>query len=106
VSASDKKGADIMSETAARRADNVLPAAHRTARPEQIDLGNDTGIRNDLVAKEYGVTERALNGDDADGAPFIIYKKVKYRPIRAYRAYLAGKIQVRNQKRHRKGAAA
>jgi hypothetical protein len=82
-----------------------LLAARRESRPERIDLGNDTGIRNDIVAREYGVTERALNSDDADGAPYIIYKKVKYRPIGAYRAYLAGKIQVRNR-RHRRGAAA
>jgi hypothetical protein len=83
-----------------------LLAARRSARPEQIDLGDDTGIRNDIVAREYGVTERALNGDDADGAPFIIYKKVKYRPIKAFRAYPAGKITIRNQKPRRRGAAA
>jgi hypothetical protein len=83
-----------------------LLAARRSARPEQIDLGDDTGVRNDIVAAELGVTERALNGDDADGAPFIIYKKIKYRPIKAFRAYLASKIQVRNLKSRRRGAAA
>ena len=72
---------------------------HRSARPERIDLGDDVAVRNDLIAKEEGRSERALNGEDAHGAPFLYISKVKYRPIAKYRAYLAGKIQVRNQRR-------
>jgi hypothetical protein len=76
-----------------------LLAARRSARPERIDLGDDIAVRNDIIAKEQGRSERAVNSDDARGAPFLYISKVKYRPIRAYRLFLASKIQVRNQKR-------
>jgi hypothetical protein len=79
-----------------------LPAARRDARPERIDLGDDIAVRNDIVAASEGRTERALNAEDARGAPFVIISKVKYRPIKRYREYLASKIQQRNQKRRRR----
>jgi hypothetical protein len=91
------KGADIMSVSTMGRVN--LPAARRSARPERVDLGDDVAVRNDIIAKEQGRSERAVNSDDAQGAPFLYLSKVKYRPIRAYRLFLASKIQVRNQKR-------
>ncbi len=78
----------------------------RASRPERINLGDDEGVRNDIVAAEQGCSERTLNRGDAEGAPYLYVGGVKYRPIKAYRAYLAGTVQVRNQKRKRSGRAA
>ena len=39
----------------------------RAERPERIPLGDDTLIRNDIVAAIYGSSERALNRGDAEG---------------------------------------
>lgn len=69
----------------------------RALRPARIDLGDDIGLRNDLVAQEQGVHERTINRGDAKGAPFIMIGGVKYRPIRAYRQFLTSQIQVRGR---------
>jgi hypothetical protein len=74
----------------------------RETHPERIDLGNDTAVRNDLIAREQGATIRTVDRDDARGAPYILIAGVKYRPINAYRAFLAGKVVVRNQKSARR----
>ena len=74
----------------------------RTARPERIDLGNGvTAVRNDLEAANQGASERAVNRDDAKGAPFLYIAGVKYRPQPAYSEYLQTKIQRKNQRRRR-----
>lgn len=77
-------------------------APRRAQRPERIDLGDDEGLRNDLVAREQGVSERTVNWGDAFGAPFIMIGGVKYRPIRAYRQFLTSQIQVRDRRRVRR----
>jgi hypothetical protein len=66
----------------------------RTLRPERIEIDDDVAVRNDIVAKEQGASERAINRDDARGAPFMYFAGVKYRPIRKYREFLAGEVQV------------
>jgi hypothetical protein len=65
----------------------------RTLRPERIDLGDDIAVRNDIVAKEQGASERAVNRDDAKGAPYMYFAGVKYRPEKRYRKFLAGKVK-------------
>jgi hypothetical protein len=67
----------------------------RALRPERIDLGDDVAVRNDVIAKEQGASERAVNRDDAKGAPFMYFAGVKYRPEKKYRKFLAGKVQTR-----------
>ena len=74
-----------------------LKIDRRANRPQRIDIGDDELVRNDLIAKEQGTTERTLNRDDARGAPFTYVGGVKYRPIHAYKKFLAGKIKVRGQ---------
>ncbi len=69
----------------------------RTARPERIDLGDEELVRNDIIAREFGATERTLNRGDAKGAPFVYVGGVKYRPINRYREYLTAQIVVRGQ---------
>jgi hypothetical protein len=71
----------------------------RTLRPERIDLGDDVAVRNDLVAREHGVSERAVNRNDAKGAPFLFIAGIKYRPIRKYREFLASRVKVRRPSR-------
>jgi hypothetical protein len=74
----------------------------RVECPERIPLGDDTLIRNDIIAAIYGSSERALNRGDADGAPYLICAGVKYRPERGYQEYLAGRIQRRGAKPKRR----
>lgn len=79
----------------------VPPGYRRLTRPERIDIGDDELVRNDLVARETGVSERSLNRGDANGAPFTYVAGIKYRPIKKYRQFLAAQIQVLGRKRQR-----
>jgi hypothetical protein len=78
---------------------NATSAGHRarSAHPERITLNDDELVRNDLIAAELGTSERSVNRGDADGAPFVLVGGIKYRPIRAYRQYLAARIKQKNQ---------
>jgi hypothetical protein len=76
----------------------------RSSRPERINLDGDEAVRNDLIAKEQGTSERTVNRGDADGAPFIYFGGVKYKPLKAYREYLSARIQRRNQPPRRQRA--
>jgi len=78
---------------------------NRSKRPERILLADgEEAVRNDLVAKEQGTSERTVNRDDAKGAPYLYFGGVKYRPIKEYRAFLAGRIQRRGQAPQRRRA--
>jgi hypothetical protein len=76
--------------------------ARRLAKPERVPLADDTAVRNDVVARQDGVSERVLNKGDALGDPFLFIGKTKYRPERGHQEYLAGKIQVRNQRKSKR----
>ena len=67
----------------------------RSARPERMIIGGVEVVRNDVVAREKGTTERTINRGDARGAPYIYIAGVKYRPIEDYDKFLLGQIQVR-----------
>jgi hypothetical protein len=70
----------------------------RSDRPERIPLPDGEELwRNDIVAKEWGTSERDLNRLDADGAPYMIVGGCKYRPIFEFRAFRAERIQRRGQ---------
>jgi hypothetical protein len=84
----------------------IIPATagrRRSKRPERIDLGDDEAVRNDILAKEEGTAERTLNRADKHGAPFLFIGGVKYRPYRAYKQYLASRIQRKNQAEPQRG---
>jgi len=66
-------------------------------RAERIEIADDVLVCNDLIAREQGVSERTINRDDAKGAPFTYIGGVKYRLIKAYKAFLASKIKVKGQ---------
>ena len=72
------------------------------ARPDRINIGEDELMRNDLIAKEQGTSERTVNRGDAHGAPFTYVGGVKYRPIREYRQYLISRIQRKGQPQQRR----
>jgi hypothetical protein len=67
----------------------------RASRPERINIGDDVAVRNDVIAKEQGASIRAVDRDDAKGAPFMYFAGVKYRPEKKYRKFLAGKVKTR-----------
>ncbi len=71
----------------------------KAQHPERIDLGDGCeAVRNDVRAKELGISERSLNRDDAKGAPFLYVGNVKYRPCPEHpRWFAANKIQRRGQ---------
>jgi len=69
----------------------------RSAHPERIPLNDDDLVRNDLIAAEVGTSERTVDRGDKDGAPYTYIGGVKYRPINAYRQFLASRIERRNQ---------
>jgi hypothetical protein len=71
----------------------------RSSRPERIDIGSDELVRNDLIPQELGLgtSERTVNRGDKDGAPYTYIGGVKYRPINAYRQFLASCVERRNQ---------
>ena len=74
----------ITSEKAHRR---------RALRPERISLGDQDAVRNDILAREQGVNERTINREDVEGAPFMYFGGVKYRPERDYRAFKTSRIK-------------
>jgi hypothetical protein len=75
------------------------PRVKRSARPERIDLGEDVLIRNDVIAKEEGRSERDLNRGDKDGDPFTYVGNCKYRPQRGHREFMISKIRRLNPPR-------
>jgi hypothetical protein len=70
-----------------------LDPRRREAHPERIVVGDETFIRNDKLAEEYGVSERSINRGDRDGAPFRFIGGVKYRPKRRYDQFILNGIQ-------------
>ena len=43
----------------------------KLSRPERIDIGDDVLIRNDVIAKTEGTSERTVNRNDPRGAPYV-----------------------------------
>jgi hypothetical protein len=70
-----------------------LDPRRREAHPERLEIGDETFIRNDLLAAELGVSERSLNRGDRDGAPFMFIGGIKYRPKRRYADFVLNNIQ-------------
>lgn len=73
------------------------PLGRRAQRPERLTISGEEWVRNDIVAKEQGTTERTLNRGDAQGAPFTYVGGVKYRPERQYHEFLTSRIQVKGR---------
>jgi hypothetical protein len=72
-----------------------LDPRRREAHPERITIGGETFVRNDILAREQGESERSLNRNDARGAPFRFFGGVKYRPLRLHAEFVMRTIQNR-----------
>jgi hypothetical protein len=73
-----------------------LDRRSRETKPEQIEIGGRTFLRNDAIARKYGLSERTLNRGDRKGAPFLFVGHVKYRPLAEYDHYLLRSVQQHN----------
>jgi hypothetical protein len=76
--------------------------AGRAQRPERIPIPGDELVRNDIVARDEGVTERSLNRGDAQGDPYTFVGGVKYRPLRAHQEFRASRIIVQGRESPRR----
>jgi hypothetical protein len=74
-----------------------LDPRSRLSRPERIPLGDDVGIRDDIMAAQLGVITKTLSSYDRDGAPYLMVGNVKYRPERAFNEYLRSRIKVKGR---------
>ena len=70
-----------------------LDPRSRKAHPEQIRVGDETFIRQDKLAEEYGVSERSIDRGDREGAPFRFIGGVKYRPKKRYDQFILDRPQ-------------
>ena len=61
-----------------------------------------TYVRNDILAREMGVSERSVNRGDKEGAPFRFFGGIKYRPELAYGRYVEKSIQMIRPEHDRK----
>src|SRR5262244_2730982 len=72
-----------------------LDPRRRELHPERISIADEIFVRNDIQARELGISERSVNRDDRRGAPFMFIGGVKYRPKRRYELFLLDSIQTR-----------
>jgi hypothetical protein len=70
-----------------------LDPRRREAHPERITVGDEVFIRNDVLARAQGESERSLNRGDARGAPYRFFGGVKYRPERLHAEFVLNSIQ-------------
>jgi hypothetical protein len=73
----------------------------RASKPERITVGDETFVRNDVLAKEQGASPRTIDRGDAQGAPYTYVAGVKYRPEKRYHAFQLSRIQVRQPPKRR-----
>ena len=67
----------------------------REAHPERITVGDETFVRDDIMAAELGECQRTLARRDAKGAPHMYLGGVKYRPEKRFHEFLLGAIETR-----------
>jgi hypothetical protein len=79
----------------------VMDRRCRAVKPERININDDVLVRDDVLAKEKGVTTRTLGRGDALGAPFTYIGNVKYRPEKQYHQFMASRIQLRKPPKRR-----
>jgi hypothetical protein len=72
-------------------------------RPRRIELSGDVLLIDADFHKEVlaGASRRTGKRLEAEGLPFVMVGGCKYRPLTAGRAWLADRIQHKQQKRRR-----
>jgi hypothetical protein len=81
-----------------------LDPRRREAHPERIRIGGESGeifVRNDVLARELGESERSLNRRDKFGAPHVFLGGIKYRPEKRYAEFILASIRVRRPAQHK-----
>jgi hypothetical protein len=76
----------------------------REAHPERITIGGEVFIRNDVLARELGESERSLNRGDARGSPYRFFGGIKYRPQRLHAEFVMSTVQIRKPRTGHEGA--
>jgi hypothetical protein len=85
--------------------DQPLDPRCREAHPEHIVAGGVDYERNDVTARKYSESERSTNRRDKEGAPYVFFGGVKYRPQPHYDKFIASTIQQHEpQQPRRRGA--
>src|SRR5215831_15322822 len=79
-----------------------LDPRRRELKPERITVGGEVFIRNDILARSLGESERSLNRGDARGAPYRFFGGIKYRPERLHAEFIMRTIQVREPQPHKR----
>jgi hypothetical protein len=71
--------------------------------PRRIDIGTDVlALDEDFCAEVLaGATRRTAKRYEREGLPFVMVAGYTYRPLNEGRAWLAARIQRRNQKKRR-----
>jgi hypothetical protein len=88
-----------------------LDKRSRAAHPEQINVGDEVFVRNDLSAAAFGESERSHNRRDRDGAPYEYFGNVKYRPQKRFADFILSGIKqqpalaakAKHERRRRRG---
>ena len=75
--------------------DQPLDPRRKEAHPETIIVGDEVFDRNDISAAKLGESERSHNRRDRQGAPYLYFGNVKYRPRQRLAAHLLAGIQER-----------
>jgi len=83
-------------------AERQLDPRHRERHPERIEIGGVVLVRNDVQARQLGVSERSIDRGDKDGAPFVFIGRIKYRPQQRYADFILSKIQEGRPRRRRR----
>jgi|SRR6516225_78345 hypothetical protein len=73
----------------------------REHHPERIEVGGVVLIRNDIQAKQLGISERAVDRGDKHGAPFLFVGRIKYRPEQRYADFILSRIQTGKRRKRR-----
>ncbi len=81
---------------------STIDARRRVSKPERITLNGKVLVRDDVAAKEKGLTSRALGRQDHKGAPFVYIGNVKYRPEHAFNEFFLKRIVTRTEPDRRK----
>ena len=77
-----------------------LDPRRRELHPERITIGGETFIRNDVLAKQLGESERSLNRNDQHGAPYRFFGGCKYRPEALFTKFVMNSIQTLKTELH------
>src|SRR5215813_11986052 len=72
-----------------------LDPRQRELKPERIVVGDEVFIRNDVLARSLGESERSLNRADRLGAPYRFFGGVKSRPERLPADFVMRTVPVR-----------